>query len=229
MNRMLDKNMHQKYLSLLLAEIVKTWPEKTAFKGGTCGYFFYNLPRFSFDLDFDMVQPFDDSDRDRLHEMASGHGELRDFMDKEFTLFGVFSYGRGLPHIKLELNKRVWKNNSYRTAWFRGLPLLIADEATLATNKLVALTDRKNAVARDLYDSWYFLQAGLPLHDGLIGERTGKTTVNYLKYAVAFIKKTYTRRNVLQGLGEALDERQKMWARNHLIDETVREMEKRIR
>ena len=26
------------------------------FKGGTCAYFFYNLPRFSVDLDFDLLE-----------------------------------------------------------------------------------------------------------------------------------------------------------------------------
>ena len=108
------------------------------------------------------------------------------------------------------------------------MPVRIADEATVMTNKLVALTDRRTAVARDLYDSWYFLKSGFSISDALIAERTGKNRKTYLKTAMAFIKKTYTVRNVLQGLGNALDEKQKIWARKNLVSETLQEMEKRI-
>ncbi len=108
------------------------------------------------------------------------------------------------------------------------MPLAIADETTVLTNKLVALTDRKTAVVRDLYDSWYFLKTGFPVSDALVMERTGKGLAVYLKGAIGFIKKTYTARNVLHGLGDVLDEKQKAWTKDHLIPETIQEMEQRI-
>ncbi|MDP3017695.1 MAG: hypothetical protein Q8N70_11570 [Deltaproteobacteria bacterium] len=108
------------------------------------------------------------------------------------------------------------------------MPLAIADETTVLTNKLVALTDRKTAVVRDLYDSWYFLKAGFPVSDALVMERTGKGLAVYLKGAIGFIKKTYTDRNVLHGLGDVLDEKQKAWTKDHLIPETIQEMKQRI-
>ncbi len=37
------------------------------------------------------------------------------------------------------------------------------------------------------------------------------------QFSARFIKKAYTARNVLQGLGEALDDKQKSWAKDHLI------------
>lgn len=223
-----DRPTHQRYLSLLLTDIVKVFSEKLAFKGGTCAYFFYNLPRFSFDLDFDMREPFSSADTDRLREVVSRHGRFKEYHDKQYTLFGVFDYGKGHPNIKIEVNKRLWKNNVYKPAWLLGTALFISDETTLLTNKLVALTDRKTAVARDLYDGWYYLKAGFPVSGKLVSERTGKTLEDYFRSLIAFIRKTYTPRNLLQGLGEALDAKQKAWAKAHLIGETIKEIEKRI-
>jgi len=37
-----------------------------------------------------------------------------------------------------------------------------------------------------------------------------------VRFLSGFIKKTFSRRNVLQGLGDALDDKQKAWAREHL-------------
>lgn len=228
MSSIFDREIHKRYLSLLLTAIAKTFPEKIAFKGGTCAALFYNLPRFSFDLDFDLLYMFSSSNISELKELLSQHGEIKDFYDKKYTLFFLFDYGKGYPKIKIELNKRVWKNNVYKPAWFLGIALSIAEEATLLTNKIVALTERRSPAARDLYDSWYFLKADYPLRDALIQERTGKSKQGYLKLAVSFIKKNYTSRNVLQGLGETLNDKQKIWAKAHLINEAVIEIEKRI-
>jgi hypothetical protein len=100
---------------------------------------------------------------------------------------------------------------------------------TVTTNKLVALSDRKNAVARDLFDVWYFLSHGFMLNEQLLMERTGKGISEYCKFLIRFIKKTFSRRNVLQGLGEAIDDKQKAWARERLIDETLLLLEKMCR
>ena len=221
-----DRNTHGRYLTALLTGIIKAVPEKTAFKGGTCATLFYDLPRFSFDLDFDIIRPFGKSDTDAIKEVLSSNGRVADEADKKHTLLYEFDYGKGATKIKIEFNKRVWKNNRYKNEWFMGVPILLADEITVATNKLVALSDRKSAVVRDLFDAWYFLSHGFMLNEKLLIERTGKGTDEYCAFLVKFIKKTFSRRNVLQGLGEALDDKQKAWAREHLIDETILLIEK---
>lgn len=221
-----DRNTHGRYLTALLTGIIKAVPEKTAFKGGTCAALFYDLPRFSFDLDFDIIRPFETRDNDAIKEVLSAYGRVVDEADKKYTLLYEFDYGKGATKIKIEFNKRVWKNNRYKNEWFMGVPILLADEMTVATNKLVALSDRKSAVVRDLFDAWYFLSHGFKLNEQLLIERTGKGVGEYCAFLVRFIKKTFSRRNVLQGLGEALDDKQKVWAREHLIDETVSLLEK---
>ncbi len=77
MNRLFEWDRHKRYLALLLTELAKAFPEKIAFKGGTCAYFFYNLPRFSFDLDFDMILAFKAMDVDLFREIVARHGQAR--------------------------------------------------------------------------------------------------------------------------------------------------------
>ena len=93
------------------------------------------------------------------------------------------------PNIKIELNKIVWENNSYKPIWFLGVEMKIVDESTLLTNKIVALSDRKMSVTRDIFDVYYFLKLGFRLNESLIKERTGKNTKDYLKSLVPFIQK----------------------------------------
>lgn len=223
-----DKNLHRRYLISLLSEISKTVPEKIAFKGGSCAMLFYDLPRFSFDLDFDILNPLDKKEIDGVLGVLSRQGIVLDAHDKENTLFYLFSYAKGSHKIKIEMNKRIWKNNDYKNIWFMGLPLVIPDETTLFTNKLIALTDRKTPVARDLFDVWFFLSRNFLMREALIKERTGRDIPKYIKYAVRHVRKTYTSRNVLQGLGNALDEGQKDWARDHLISTTIGLLEKQL-
>jgi predicted nucleotidyltransferase component of viral defense system len=221
-----DPVLHKRYLTTLLTGVAGILKEKAAFKGGTCAAFFYNLPRFSFDLDFDILRPLTAEDRDGVRAFLAKEGKLKDFWDKENTLLAEFDYGAGQPNIKVELNKRAWKNNSYRNLWFLGLPLILQDEGTILTNKLVALTDRKTPVPRDLFDTWFFLSQGFPINGRLIEERTGRRGQEYLKSLPGFIRKTFTVRNILQGLGETLDEERKKWAKVKLIEETSSALEK---
>ena len=195
-----------------------------------CAIFgFYDLPRFSFDLDFDLIKPLASDDFDRVREVLSARGKILDAQDKQYTTFFLFDYAKGHHKIKIELNKRIWKNNVYKNVWFMGLLLAVPDETTLFTNKLVALSNRKSPVARDLFDVWFFLSKGFSIRDELIKERTGKNTNEYLEFLSAFIRKTYTRSNVLQGLGEALDDKQKIWVKDHLIEDAISEIKKRMR
>jgi len=205
MERRFDQALHRRFLTSLLTSIAKAFPEKIAFKGGTCALIFYNLPRFSFDLDFDMIKPFSEADVARLHSILAREGRILDWQNKHYTLLGVLDYGAGYPNIKIELNKRLWVANKFKSVLFLGVSLTIPDETTLLTNKLVALTDRKAPVARDLYDVWYFLKLGFGINPDLIFERTGKETDELIQSTIKFIKHTFTPRNILQGLGEALD------------------------
>jgi len=223
-----DLELHKQILIRVLVDIFKEFGGKLGFKGGTCAYLFYELPRISLDLDFDLLSPFEKKDVDTLRAILAKRGMIRDFKDKRFTIFFLLSYEKDAPTIKVEFNKRVWENNAYKTVWFLGVEMRIADEPTILTNKLIALSDRRMPVARDLFDGYYFLKLGFKLNDKLIMERTGKTSEEYIEFLIPFIERTYGSKNILYGLGEVLEEKQKDWVRKELIQEMVKELKKLI-
>ena len=55
---MLNKEKHQLIMGQILKDIYTDTliSSLLGFKGGTCAYFFYELDRFSVDLDFDLIQ-----------------------------------------------------------------------------------------------------------------------------------------------------------------------------
>lgn len=222
----LNLQVHKQILTAILLDIFKKINGKLAFKGGTCAYLFYNLPRVSLDLDLDILTPLTEPEKDNLRVILQKHGIIKNFRDKQFTLFFLLDYQKDAPNIKIELNKRIWKNNKYNSIWFLGVEMKIADKATMLTNKIVALTNRKQSVARDLFDVYYFLKVGFPINEELIQERTGKNLKDYLNFLPSFIKKNYTSKNVLQGLGEVLDQKQKEWVKKELLPETIKAIEK---
>ena len=54
---MLNKERHQLIMGQILKDIYQdiSIASLLGFKGGTCAHFFYGLPRFSVDLDFDIL------------------------------------------------------------------------------------------------------------------------------------------------------------------------------
>lgn len=220
-----DTEKHKRVLTEILIDIIKYLGNKVAFKGGTAAMMFYNLPRMSLDLDFDLCEELTEEEIDTIKIIVKKHGAIKEFRDKRFTLFFLLDYKPNYPNIKIEFNKRIWKNNSYENVWMLGVQIKIADQKTMFSNKLVALSERRILVCRDLFDIHYFLKLGYALNEELIKERTGKSLENFIVYIKRFIVKNYSKKNILQGMGEILNESQKTWDKDHLISETIKELE----
>ena len=87
-------------------------------------------------------------------------------------------------------------------------------------NKLVALSER--FYPRDLYDIYFFFREKFPINESLITERTGLSLTKFLKELIKEIPMHFTETTILTGLGEVLTDKQKAWAKKHLIHETVK-------
>src|SRR3989304_1826366 len=75
------------------------------FKGGTAAYLFYQLPRFSVDLDFDLLDTTrDDLVFNRKNEIVKSYGVLKQADKKRYTLFFLLSYEQASQNIKVEVN-----------------------------------------------------------------------------------------------------------------------------
>ena len=98
---------HQQILIALLVNIAKLLNGKIAFKGGTAAMLFYNLPRISLNLDFDLFEELSDSEIEQLRAVIEKQGTIKDFRQKRFTLFFLLDYELDTPNVKLEFKKQV--------------------------------------------------------------------------------------------------------------------------
>lgn len=197
------------------------------FKGGTCAYFFYDLPRFSVDLDFDLLKTSDEAEQkqllERVGKILEQHGEIKDQQIKRFTIFCLLSYGDTDHNIKIEINVRqpIPDMKAYfELKEYLGISMLVAKKDYLFASKLSALTLRTETATRDIYDIWYFAKNSWEIDTALIKARTGKKTKDYLGDCIAAIEEVKDNQ-ILQGLGELMNEKDKTWVKNHLRTEAI--------
>ena len=92
---MLDRNFHKTILLQILKDIYTNASIGPAlgFKGGTAAHFFYDLDRFSVDLDFDLLK---ETDEDVVFNPIEGilreYGSIKEKYKKLNTLLFVLSY-----------------------------------------------------------------------------------------------------------------------------------------
>lgn len=226
---MLNKEKHQLIMGQVLKDIytdVSISP-LLGFKGGTCAHFFYNLPRFSVDLDFDLLEVTEENQKmvfEKVVAILSKYGEIKDQYIKRFTVFALLSYGDDDHNIKVEINVRKLTENMkdlYEMKEYLGISMLAAKRDYLFAGKLAALTLRTETAMRDIFDIHYFAKNHWDINAEVVKNFTGKTVKEYLPDCIAFIEKAKDSQ-MLCGLGELIDsEKQKDWVRNHLKADAV--------
>lgn len=222
----LDITVHKTNLTNILIDIYKnsTLGPVLGFKGGTAAMLFFNLPRFSVDLDFDLTAQYpQDSPQFRTYietmsSLLSAKYEVRDQSTKYNTLFWLVSYGKGLAHIKIEISTRDIPYNHYNLIPFYGTTIKVIDVKDMIAHKLAAVTERGSLANRDLFDIHYFL--GSP-HAGeinyeIIRHRTGKEPKEFYLSLLEFMAKIDSN-HILAGLGEVLTKSQKDWVKAKLV------------
>lgn len=228
---MLDVQNHETIMKRILREIYQhpQLQSQLVFKGGTCLYFFHDLPRFSTDLDFSFHNKTEivQVPRDDLATIVDKHLELKSDEDKRFTWLWLGSFNKGKQKVKVEVNKRKF-NDTYTQHEFYGLTVRTLDLPSMFAHKLCAVTDRKKMVNRDLYDTWWLLTKNAPISQQIIQERMGKSVKEYLMMVKKYVQQNVNETHILQGLGEVLSQPQKDWARDHLLKELLFELELRV-
>lgn len=211
----------------LITDIYRSpFGDNLGFKGGTMAYFFYGLDRFSVDLDFDLL---DQSKKEEiitfLPKILSQNGEIKDQKEKRFTLFYLLNYGKGNRNIKIEISKRNLYQIEYLTANFYGTDVKIPKIEDAFATKLLACTTRKKIAYRDFYDVYFYLKKGVVPNEEVIFRGAKKPLKEYLLSLTNFIEKKVTNRLVLNGVGELVDEKQKVWIRNHFKKELINRLQ----
>lgn len=225
---MLNKEKHQLIMGQILKDIYTdiTISSVLGFKGGTAAYFFYGLPRFSVDLDFDFLSNDDKNKQiilNKIKLILEKYGQIKDSHVKRFTIFALLSYGDDDHNIKIEINIResaVDIRDYYELKEYLGISMLVAKKECLFANKLAALTLRRELAMRDVFDIYYFSKNNWDINAELIQAQTGKKVKDYLVDCVATIEKIKDN-HLLQGLGELISEKEKIWVKQNLKNEVI--------
>ncbi len=193
------------------------------FKGGTAAYLFYDLSRFSVDLDFDLL---DETQEDRVFEsvkkILEKYGSVREARKKRFSLIYLLSYHDKIHNaynIKVEINRRNF-GSSYEIKTYLGIPMKVMVKEDMAAHKLVAMYERLGTTNRDIFDTWFFLKNNWPINTEIVEKRTSLTMKEFLQKCVDELE-SMSDRGILSGLGELLDEKQKAWAKKSLRADTI--------
>lgn len=223
---MLHKEKHEEMMKRLLQRIFESRVgQYVAFKGGTLSYFFYYLDRFSTDIDLDLLD--DDKEQEVIEHLGDTLLSLGNVKDEKLGKFlhrRIFRYDEKGMNIKVELNKRIWKDNTYEAIPLDGVPISCMTPDCIFANKLVALSDR--FANRDLYDVYFFFTKKFPINYKIIKERTGLPINKFLQKLMKALPNHFAENTILAGLGEVLTDKQKTRVKKNLLDEVMKLLKK---
>ncbi len=219
---MLDWRKHKIIIIQILKDIYQTpsispW---LGFKGGTAAYLFYGLPRYSVDLDFDLLDiEKKENVFTEVKKIVEKYGKIKDEMIKKNTILFEVSYGDLEHNVKIEISTRLVKNN-FEILNYLGIPMQVMSKEDLFANKLLALTSRKKTATRDIFDVYYFFSNRWDFNRQMVIDRSGKKIKDYLVECIEFAEGV-DNQNILMGLGELVDEKQKDWIKKNLKNEVL--------
>lgn len=228
----LNYSIHKNILVQILIDIYSdtTIGPYLGFKGGTAAHLFYELDRFSVDLDMDIL---DSSKEDYIFErvlaIIKKYGEIKESRKKKYNLFFLLSYHNkeeNAQNVKVEINCRSF-GSKYEIRAYNGISMLVMKKEDMFANKLVAMYERMEKTSRDIFDVFFFSKNNWEINKEIIEKRTGMT---YKKFLNECIKKLEQKNNshILYGLGELVTEKQKDWIRSNLKIETIIQLKLRL-
>ena len=219
---MFDINRHKFFLLQILKDIYSDTDlaNDLGFKGGTALMFFYDLPRFSVDLDFDLLfQEKTDLVYQKIRKIILKYGKVFDEAKKHYGLLVVLDYGFGERKLKIEISNRQF-DSRYEIKDLLGFNVKVMVVSDMFAHKLCALTDRKTTIHRDIFDTWFFLQRRTPVNRYIVESRMNMEFEQYLEQCIARLE-SLKHRSLLDGLGELTDPAMKSFVKNKLLSETI--------
>ena len=196
------------------------------FKGGTAAYFFYGLPRFSVDLDFDILSENEDDKKivyNKILEIIKKYGIIKDSYIKKYTIFALLSYSDMDFNIKIEIKTRNQIENiksKYEIKKYLGISMMVAKKEYLFAGKISALTMRTKTAMRDIYDVNYFTKNNWDIDEEAVKSISNKEKKEQLSLCLEVIEKIKDN-EIMTGLGELVKEEEKEWIKKNLREETI--------
>ena len=219
---MANINKHKFFLMQILKDIYSDieLANSLGFKGGTALMFFYDLPRFSVDLDFNLLDLTKEKTvYEKVRRILLKYGKIFDEALKFYGPIIVLDYGVGERKLKVEISNRQWKNQ-YERKNLLGINMEVMVAPDMFAHKLCALLDWEELTNRDIFDSWFFMQKQMPINKEIVETRMEMSLADYIQKCINHLEKM-SDRGILNGLGELMDEEMKKFVRTKLRTETI--------
>lgn len=219
---MVNVNKHKFFLTQILKDIYSDieLANCLGFKGGTALMFFYDLPRFSVDLDFNLLDLAKEKTvYEKVRKILLKYGNIFDEAMKFYGPIIVLDYGVGERKLKIEISNRQWDNH-YERKNLLGINMQVMVAPDMFAHKLCALLDREELTNRDIFDSWFFMQKQTPINKKIVETRMEMLLADYIQKCIDHLE-SMSDRGILNGLGELMDEDMKKFVRAKLRTETI--------
>lgn len=219
---MINANLHKSYLVRILKDIYEDIElgGLLGFKGGTALLFFYELPRFSVDLDFHLINVEKRNFVfEKVRAIAAKYGKIQDEAMKHFELIIVLDYGEGERKLKIEISTRDFPNH-YEIKNLLGISIKVMTAPDMFAHKLCALLNRASFTNRDLFDCWFFLQHQTKINQQMVELSTEKKLSEYIQDCIDFLEKLSDSK-LLNGLGEMVNADMKNFIKTKMRAETI--------
>ena len=215
-------NKHKYFLLQLLKDIYSdtALAPCLGFKGGTALMFFHDLPRFSVDLDFNLLNKSKEKEvYEKVRNILLGHGKVFDEAMKFYGPLIVLDYGVGERKLKIEISNRE-NNDNYEIRNLLGVDMKVMVMPDMFAHKLCALLGRNDLKNRDIFDCWFFLQKKTPVNKHIVEANTTMPLSDYLQKCIDYLENMSDNR-ILNGIGDLADDEMKMFIRKKLRLETI--------
>lgn len=223
----MDINKHKFYMIQILRDIFSDAELKNllGFKGGTALMFFYQLPRFSVDLDFNLLDATKEQlVFDRLQSLALKYGKIEDAAIKYYGPLVVLNYASGDRNLKIEVSNRQYTTTTrYELKNLLGVPIRVMCVEDMFAHKLCALLDRSETTNRDIFDVWFFIKRGTSIHASMVEERMQMPLSEYLERCAQHLE-TLSDKTMHVGLGELIDPSMRQFIHDQLRTETITQL-----
>ena len=190
------------------------------FKGGSALMFFYDLPRFSVDLDFNLIK--EEKEKivsKKIRAILLKYGAIHDEATKFFGPLLVLDYGAGERKMKIEISNRKFEDK-YEMRNLLGINMKVMVGPDMFAHKLCALLDRSSVAGRDIFDCWFFMKNHIPVNKEIVELRMNMPLADYIQKCIGLVE-SVNDRFLLQGIGELMNDEMKKSVRKNLRTETL--------
>lgn len=219
---MIDINRHKFFLVQILKDIYSDieLANCLGFKGGTALMLLYELPRFSVDLDFNLIiKEKEEVVYEKVRKILLKYGTIYDEARKFYGPVIILDYGIGERKLKVEISNRLFENR-YEIKNFLGINMNVMVLPDMFAHKLCALLDRNSIAGRDIFDCWFFMKNHSPLNKEIVESRMNVSLAEYVQRCIDRLEQVDDK-HLLHGTGELMDDEMKKFVRTKLMLEAI--------